>query len=73
LLEQLKQTTYLANIIDISQVENMLLDYRTGYAQNYSPGVHYRNTEAHQLFSLFTFVNWHQRVNSHVLQQNISP
>lgn len=65
LLGRLKQTSFLENIIDVSGVEQVLLDYRSGYNQRLNGS--YRNTEANHLYELFTFVNWYERVTTNVL------
>ncbi len=64
MLAKLQHPDCLTELIDVSQVEKVLLDYRTGYAHGYRPGHPYRNNEANQLHDLFTFVNWHQRLSS---------
>jgi asparagine synthase (glutamine-hydrolysing) len=62
MLSSLKNIPCLENIIDPSELEKMLIDYRAGYSQNYSPGYPYRNREANHLYALFSFVNWHQNM-----------
>ncbi len=64
ILDRLQDTACLRGLIDVSQVKKMLLDYRSGYKENYCLGQPYRNQEANQLHDLFNFVNWHQRVIS---------
>jgi asparagine synthase (glutamine-hydrolysing) len=59
LLNILKQTPFLENIIDVPCVEKTLLDYRLNYGENIKKS--YRNAEANHLYELFTFVNWYER------------
>jgi asparagine synthase (glutamine-hydrolysing) len=67
LLQDLKHIPMLTDIIDISQVEKILLSYRTGYDQNYIPGQLYRNSEANQIYELLAYVNWYQRIKDRLL------
>jgi asparagine synthase (glutamine-hydrolysing) len=64
ILDRLRDTAFLTGLVDKSQVERMLLDYRSGYSENYHPGQPYRNKEANQMHDLFNFVNWHHRLTS---------
>jgi asparagine synthase (glutamine-hydrolysing) len=73
LLKILGNMPFLSEIIDVLQVEKELLDYRQGYAQSYCVGSAYRNTEAHYLYELFTFVNWHKKMNEYVSLQRVIP
>ncbi len=71
LLAKLRQLPFLANIIDIPRVAEMLGSYRDGYAQDYCPGRPYRNTDANHLYELFTLVNWHDRMTNRLLPERI--
>ena len=70
LLEQLKQMPLLKNIINVSCVEEILLSYRSGYAQR--PKGSYRNTDANQLYDLLAFVSWYKRVSTNILEKTTS-
>jgi asparagine synthase (glutamine-hydrolysing) len=60
LLEQLKDISFLEEIIDVKKVEMQLNIYRQGYSESYSPGKAYCNDMASWLYELFAFVNWYQ-------------
>jgi asparagine synthase (glutamine-hydrolysing) len=72
LLSKLKQTAGLCDLIDVAAAEKALLDYRTGYAQDYCADRPYRNMDAHRLHMLFTFVNWHYNMTKHISKQQVA-
>jgi asparagine synthase (glutamine-hydrolysing) len=65
LLEQIGDFPVLQTIIDVEQLKIQLNHYRQGYAESYCPGAPYQNNAANQLYHLFAFVNWYQRVTAH--------
>ncbi len=62
LLEKLRTITFLADIIDIAQVEKNLLKYRAGYAEGYCSGHPFRNGEANYIYELFSYVSWYHNI-----------
>jgi asparagine synthase (glutamine-hydrolysing) len=67
-LERVKQCAYLEPIVEVSVVEKLFWQYRQSYGSDYQPGQPFHNTLAEQLYNLFAFCNWHDR-----LQQFCSP
>lgn len=62
LLEQITNCPCLQEIVDIEKVETYFNSYRQDYSSSYIPGKSFRNELANQLYILFAFVNWYQRL-----------
>ncbi len=71
LLERIQNIPLLQTIIDVEQIELHLNRYRQGYSEDYCPGEPYQNNAANQLYNLFAFVNWYQRVNNRYVCRSI--
>lgn len=63
LLEQITHCPCLQEIVDIEKVESYFNSYRQGYSSSYIPGKSFCNELANQLYILFAFVTWYQRVS----------
>jgi asparagine synthase (glutamine-hydrolysing) len=62
LFKQIESFPLLQTIIDVKLLEILLNRYRQGYSESYCPGEPYQNSLANQLYHLFAFINWYQRV-----------
>jgi len=65
LLEQIPNYPLLQGIVDVLQIKKQLDNYRQDYHVNYQKGKTFRNEAANQLYFLFSFFNWHIRLNSY--------
>jgi asparagine synthase (glutamine-hydrolysing) len=68
---QMRNIPLLETIVDVEQLEIHLKRYRQGYSEEYCPGEPYQNNVANQLYYLFAFVNWYQRVIDVYIRQCI--
>jgi asparagine synthase (glutamine-hydrolysing) len=68
LLEKL-QNSSLSEFIDVLKAKESLDRYRQDYASNYCPGKSFQHSTASNLYSLFTFVNWYQRLERYTYSQ----
>jgi asparagine synthase (glutamine-hydrolysing) len=71
LLTQIRNFPILQAIFDVEQLEIHLNRYRQGYSEDYCPGEPYQNTTANQLYHLFAFVNWYQRISDRYVSRSI--
>ncbi len=66
LLEQVPNCSCLQEIINVEQVESHLTNYRQDYLKNYRNGEAFRNKDANNLYALFSFIGWHQRLEKYL-------